>query len=110
MWYGMYLQSFRKRNELTRNDIAARTGISPSTIAKIEAGIVIPSIEQFIRLANAFRVPLPQLLIEVGVIRQKDMALALPDRHTRKSTHPKKKTRTGHRSIEQPYLRAAHDR
>jgi len=51
--------------------------LPPSTLAKIEAGITVPSIEQFIRLANSFRVRLPRLLMEVGVIQKKDMAVAL---------------------------------
>ncbi|HLK03481.1 MAG TPA: helix-turn-helix transcriptional regulator [Candidatus Acidoferrum sp.] len=77
MWYGMRLQSFREQSGLTRSDVCARTGFSPSTLAKIEAGITVPSIEQFIRLANSFRVRLPRLLMEVGVIQKKDMAVAL---------------------------------
>ena len=79
MWYGMHLQSLRKYNGLTREDLARRSGISRSTLAKIEAGITVPSIEQFIRLANSFRLRLPKLLMEVGVIQKKDMAVALTE-------------------------------
>lgn len=95
MWYGMRLQSLRKRNGLTRDELAVRTGISRSTLAKMEAGITIPSIEQFIRLANSFRVRLPQLLMEVGVIQRKDMAVALAKVPTGDEAHAPLKDRLG---------------
>ena len=79
MWYGMRLQSLREQNGLSRADLSFRTGISRSTLAKIEAGVHIPSIEQFIRLANSFRLRLPKLLMEVGVIQKKDMAVSLAE-------------------------------
>lgn len=77
MWYGIRLQSLREQIGLTRDDLSARSGLSRSTIAKIEAGITIPSIDQFICLANSFRLSLPRLLMEAGVIRAKDMAVAI---------------------------------
>ncbi len=95
MWYGMRLQSLRKRNGLTRDELAVRTGISRSTLAKMEAGITIPSIEQFIRLANSFRVRLPQLLMEVGVIQRKDMVVALAKVSTDNESHARLKDRSG---------------
>jgi len=79
MWYGMRLQSLREQSGLSRTDLSLRTGISRSTLAKIESGVNIPSIEQFIRLANSFRLRLPRLLMEVGVIQKKDMAVSLAD-------------------------------
>ena len=69
MCYGMRLQSLREQSGLTRAEVSSRTGISRSTLAKIEAGMNIPTIEQFIRLANSLRVRLPKLLMDVGVIR-----------------------------------------
>jgi|SRR5256885_7919838 len=77
MWYGMRLQSLRIQNGLTRSDVSIRSGISRSTLAKIESGVNVPSIEQFIRLANSLRLRLPKLLMEVGVIHEKDMAVSL---------------------------------
>ena len=82
MWYGMRLQSLREHSGWTRQDLSSRTGISSATLAKIEAGVTIPSIEQFIRLANSFRLRLPKLLMEVGVIQRKDMAVALTEAPT----------------------------
>lgn len=93
MWYGMRLQSLRKRSGLSRDDLAVGTGISRSTLAKMEAGITIPSIEQFIRLANCLRVRLPQLLMEVGVIHKKDMAVVLANESVGNGTHSHLKAR-----------------
>jgi len=85
MWYGMRLQSLRKQSGLTRDDVSSRTGISRSTLAKIEAGVSIPSIEQFIRLSNSLRLRLPKLLMELGVIQRKDMVVALAQAPTQNS-------------------------
>lgn len=98
MWYGMRLQSLRKQSGLTRDDLAVRTGISRSTLAKIEAGMTIPSIEQFIRLANSFRLRLPQLLMEVGVIQREDMAVALAKESTENGAHSPLKNRMGRKA------------
>jgi len=43
MWYGMRLQSLREQSGLTRAEVSSRTGISRSTLAKIEAGVNIPT-------------------------------------------------------------------
>jgi transcriptional regulator with XRE-family HTH domain len=79
MWYGMRLQALREHSGLTRDDLSLRTGISPSTLAKIEAGLSVPSIEMLIRLANSFKVRLPKLLLEVGVIMKEDTRVALAE-------------------------------
>ena len=79
MWYGKGLQSLRIQNGLTRADVSIRSGISRSTLAKIESGVNIPTIEQFIRLANSLRLRLPKLLMDVGVIRRQDMAVSLEE-------------------------------
>jgi len=79
MWYGMRLQTLREHSGLTRDDSSLRSGISPSTLAKIEAGLTIPSIEMMIRLANSFKVRFPKLLLEVGVIMREDTRVALAE-------------------------------
>lgn len=94
MWYGMRLQSLREHSGLTRDDLSSRSGLSRSTIAKIEAGITIPSIDQFICLANSFRLRLPKLLMEAGVIRAKDMAAALAETRPRGARHAQKSSRS----------------
>lgn len=77
--YGMHLQALRQNSGLSRDEVSMRSGISRSTIAKIEAGISIPSIEMMIRLANTLKLRLPTLLLKVGVIEKHDTVRALTE-------------------------------
>jgi transcriptional regulator with XRE-family HTH domain len=77
--YGTQLQALRRNCGLSRDEVSVRSGISRSTIAKIEAGISIPSIEMMIRLANSLRLRLPTLLLKVGVIEKQDTVRALTE-------------------------------
>lgn len=45
--------TLRKAKKLTQEDIAARTGIARSNIARIESGKYVPTIEVLTKLANA---------------------------------------------------------
>lgn len=77
--YGTHLQTLRQNSGLSRDEVSMRSGISRSTIAKIEAGISIPSIEMMIRLANTLKLRLPTLLLKVGVIEKHDTVRALTE-------------------------------
>ena len=77
--YGMHLQALRQNIGLSRDEVSMRSGISRSTIAKIEAGISIPSIETMIRLAKTLKLRLPTLLLKVGVIEKHDTVRALTE-------------------------------
>src|SRR5256885_14197918 len=99
MCYGMRLQSLREQSGLTRAEVSSRTGISRSTLAKIEAGMNIPTIEQFIRLANSLRVRLPKLLMDVGVIRIRDMAVTLKGPSAQNAARLQPKNRSEERRV-----------
>lgn len=105
MWYGMHLQSLRERSGLTRAEVSSRTGISRSTLAKIEAGVNVPTIEQFIRLANSLRLRLPKLLMDVGVIRVRDMAVALKEAPAQNAAHLQPKMAHGRGGSDRVRLR-----
>lgn len=77
--YGTQLQALRQNCGLSRDEVSMRSGISRSTIAKIEAGITIPSIEMMIRLANTLKLRLPTLLLKVGVIEKQETVRALTE-------------------------------
>jgi len=77
--YGTQLQSLRQNCGLSRDEVSMRSGISRSTIAKIEAGISVPSIEMMIRLANTLKLRLPTLLLKVGVIEKHETVRALTE-------------------------------
>ena len=76
---GTQLQALRQNSGLTRDEVSMRSGISRSTIAKIEAGLTVPSIEMMIRLANTLKLRLPTLLLKVGVIEKQDTVRALTE-------------------------------
>ena len=75
----MRLKSYREHIGLTRAVVCERCGISRSALARIEAGISIPSIELLIRLSISLGVRLPSLLLRLGVIRRRDTVKALSE-------------------------------
>lgn len=59
---GERLKGFRQTLGMTLAGLAARTGVSASTISRLERGIVRPSLEQLLSLSREFRVPLDELV------------------------------------------------
>src|SRR6188508_1098393 len=59
---GPRLQGIRKRRGITLGDLAERTGISKSTLSRLENGQRRPSLELLLPLAQAYRVPLDDLV------------------------------------------------
>lgn len=47
------LNALRKAQKLTQKDLEKKTGIKPSTIAKIERGTINPSFNNILKLLNA---------------------------------------------------------
>src|SRR3954465_12782761 len=59
---GPRLRRLRERRELTLTAVAARTGISKSTLSRLETGQRKPSLELLLPLAEIYRLPLDELV------------------------------------------------
>jgi transcriptional regulator with XRE-family HTH domain len=59
---GPRLQGLRKQRGITLTSLAATTGISKSTLSRLETGQRRPSLEVLLPLAQAYRVPLDDLV------------------------------------------------
>lgn len=59
---GPRLRRLREQRELTLTAVAATTGISKSTLSRLENGERRPSLELLLPLAQAYRVPLDDLV------------------------------------------------
>ncbi|MDM4722009.1 XRE family transcriptional regulator [Micromonospora sp. WMMA1363] len=59
---GPRLKRLRLRTEMTLADLAARTGISVSTLSRLEAGLRRPTLEQLLPLAKAHGATLDELV------------------------------------------------
>lgn len=60
--FGPRLKQLRRRRGTTLSGLAEETGISASTLSRLEAGLRRPTLEQLLPLARAFRVTLDQLV------------------------------------------------
>lgn len=59
---GPRLKHFRLRRDVTLTDLAEETGISTSTLSRLEAGLRRPTLEQLLPLARAYGVTLDELV------------------------------------------------
>jgi DNA-binding Xre family transcriptional regulator/mannose-6-phosphate isomerase-like protein (cupin superfamily) len=59
---GPRLKRLRLRRDITLADLAAQTGISTSTLSRLEAGLRRPTLEQLLPLARAHGVTLDELV------------------------------------------------
>src|SRR3954453_6332117 len=59
---GPRLRRLRERREMTLTAVAAKTGISKSTLSRLESGQRKPSLELLLPLAEAYRLPLDELV------------------------------------------------
>ena len=59
---GPRLKSLRIRRAVTLTDLADETGISASTLSRLEAGLRRPTLEQLLPLARAYGVTLDELV------------------------------------------------
>ncbi|MCA0921873.1 helix-turn-helix domain-containing protein [Pseudooceanicola nanhaiensis] len=63
---GERVQTLRKRDRLTLNDLAGRAGISASAVSKIENGQTSPTYETIVRLAVGLSVDVAELFGSEG--------------------------------------------
>ena len=70
MYRGTDLLTLRERQGLTRNALAARSGISRSTLGRLEAGRSVPTIEMLVKLANSMELSLAKLLFKLGILHR----------------------------------------
>lgn len=56
------LRALRRRRGLTLAELAAETGISTSTLSRLESGLRRPTLDLLIRLASAYRASLDDLV------------------------------------------------
>lgn len=59
---GPRLKELRLRRDLTLNELAEETGISTSTLSRLEAGLRRPTLEQLLPLARSYGVTLDELV------------------------------------------------
>jgi transcriptional regulator with XRE-family HTH domain len=59
---GPRLKHLRLRRDITLTELAAETGISASTLSRLEAGLRRPTLEQLLPLARAYGVTLDELV------------------------------------------------
>ena len=59
---GPRLKQLRQRRDITLSDLAEETGISTSTLSRLEAGLRRPTLEQLLPLARAYGVTLDELV------------------------------------------------
>jgi transcriptional regulator with XRE-family HTH domain len=60
--FGPRLKHLRARREITLTDLAEETGISISTLSRLEAGLRRPTLEQLLPLARVYGVTLDELV------------------------------------------------
>ena len=59
---GPRLKQLRQRRDITLSDLAEETGISTSTLSRLESGLRRPTLEQLLPLARAYGVTLDELV------------------------------------------------
>src|SRR5436190_9136114 len=59
---GPRLRALRQQHDLTLGDLSAATGISLSTLSRLESGQRRPTLELLLPLARAYQVPLDELV------------------------------------------------
>ena len=59
---GRHIKSLRKQRKVTIEALCYRNGLEPSTLSRIEQGIVEPKYLTLLKIANAYKLSLSELL------------------------------------------------
>ncbi len=59
---GQHIKALRKQRKLTLETLCYRNDLEPSTVSRIEKGIVEPKYLTLLKLADAYKMNLSQLL------------------------------------------------
>ncbi|MDN5895996.1 MAG: XRE family transcriptional regulator [Nocardioides sp.] len=59
---GLRLKELRQRRDITLNELSEDTGVSVSTLSRLEAGLRRPTLEQLLPLARVYGVTLDELV------------------------------------------------
>jgi transcriptional regulator with XRE-family HTH domain len=70
MFHGIHLRVLREKRGLTREAVSERSGISRSTLSRLESGLSVPNIETLVKLANSLDLPFAKLLLRVGILHR----------------------------------------
>lgn len=57
------VQEFRKKQNMTQEDLATKVNVTRQTIIAIEKGNYVPSVELALKISNFFKVPVNVLFI-----------------------------------------------
>lgn len=63
---GRRIKAAREKKNLTQEDLASLTDISPTHVSVIERGAKIPKLDTFVSIANALEVSADALLVDVA--------------------------------------------
>lgn len=97
---GPRLRSLRSEHDLSLQQLAARSGVSPAAIHKVEQAAMVPTITTLLKLAAAFQVPVGHFIDEA----EESPAVLTPAKERRIETSPDGDVRTGTISAESGYF------
>ena len=70
MFRGNDLRTLREQRGFTKCAMSERSGVSLSTLSRLESGRSVPNIETLVKLANAIEIPLTKFLFKIGIVRK----------------------------------------
>lgn len=78
MIVGERIRQLREEKEMSQGDVEKRTGLLRCYISRVENGHTVPAIETLEKIAQAYEVPLWQLLAEPGTVPPKNFLHSTP--------------------------------